>query len=71
MSTHVFQVSGMTCDHCVAAVTEEVGAIPGVESVSVALSPGATSDVTVSSGQPLEIDAVRAAVDEAGYELVE
>jgi copper chaperone len=71
MSTQVFQVSGMTCDHCVAAVTEEVGAIPGVESVSVALSPGATSDVTVSSGQPLEIDAVRAAVDEAGYELVE
>ena len=71
MPTQVFHVTGMTCDHCVAAVTEEVGAIPGVETVSIDLHAGATSDVTVSSAQPLAIDTIRAAVDEAGYELVE
>ena len=66
-----FWVSGMTCDHCVAAVTEEVSALPGVESVSVDLRPGAESVVTVVSDVDLAIDEVRAALDEAGYDLVE
>ncbi len=66
-----YRVSGMTCDHCVAAVTEEVSALPGVESVTVDLRPGAESEVTVVSAQDLRLDDVRAAVDEAGYELVE
>ncbi len=56
----------MTCGHCVASVTEEISEIPGVESVDVVLDSGA---VTVTSSQPLEQQAVRAAVEEAGYQL--
>lgn len=64
--TQTFTVTGMTCGHCVASVTEEISEIPGVESVDVALDSGA---VTVTSSQPLEQQAVRAAVEEAGYQL--
>ncbi|MEZ0492110.1 heavy-metal-associated domain-containing protein [Kineococcus sp. TBRC 1896] len=70
MSTNQFQVSGMTCAHCVGAVTEEVSALPGVEAVQVDLVPDGTSTLTVTSTTPLEESAVAAAVDEAGYELV-
>jgi copper chaperone CopZ len=57
----------MTCAHCVRSVSTEVATLPGVEAVDVDLSSGA---VTVTSRAPLDIDAVRAAVDEAGYQLV-
>ena len=67
MSSTTYTVSGMTCSHCVSAVTEEVTKIPGVTDVQVDLDSGA---VTVASGTTLDDDAVRAAVDEAGYELV-
>ena len=67
MTTVTYQVSGMTCGHCVQAVSREVGALPGVETVDVDLATGA---VRVTSGQPLSSEAVRDAVDEAGYELV-
>ena len=70
MTTEVFRVSGMTCDHCVAAVTEELSALPGVAGVRIDLVPGDVSEVSVDSAQPLDSAAVRAAVDEAGYELV-
>ncbi|MEU7926484.1 copper ion binding protein [Micromonospora sp. NPDC049801] len=63
-----YQVKGMTCGHCVSAVSAEVGAIEGVRDVRVDL---ATGQVTVSSEQPVDTGAVRAAVDEAGYDLVE
>jgi copper ion binding protein len=66
-TTSTYQVSGMTCGHCVQAVTAEVGALPGVDRVDVDLNTGA---VTVTSREPLDTDAVRAAVDEAGYQLV-
>lgn len=66
-TTATYQVSGMTCGHCVQAVTREVSALDGVDTVDVDLSVGA---VTVTSQQPLDTDAVRAAVDEAGYQLV-
>ena len=59
-------VTGMTCGHCVASVTEEVTELDGVESVDVDLATGA---VTVTSTEPLERDAVQAAVEEAGYQL--
>ncbi|TAM71186.1 MAG: copper chaperone [Microbacteriaceae bacterium] len=59
----------MTCAHCVASVTEELSALDGVTSVSVDLKPGNSSRVSVSSAAPLDDDAVRAAVEEAGYEL--
>jgi copper chaperone CopZ len=58
----------MTCGHCVNAVSTEVGAIEGVTDVQVDLASGR---VTVTSERPLDTEAVRAAVDEAGYDLVE
>jgi copper chaperone len=69
MTTTVYNVTGMTCGHCVSAVTDEISAIPGVRAVEVDLHAGATSPVTVTSDAPLDEQAVRAAVDEAGYEV--
>ena len=66
MSTSTYTVVGMTCGHCVSAVSEEVGALPGVTEVAVDLPTGA---VTVTSDAPLADAAVAAAVEEAGYEL--
>jgi copper chaperone len=59
-------VTGMVCEHCVSAVTQELSAIAGVTDVQVTL---ATGRVSVTSDGPLDDDAVRAAVDEAGYEV--
>ena len=64
--TSTWQVTGMTCGHCVASVTEEIEEIDGVEAVEVVLETG---DVTVTSIAPLDRAAVRAAVEEAGYAL--
>ncbi len=64
MSTTSYTVVGMTCGHCVSAVTEEVSALPGVTGVDVDL---ATGGLTVTSDAPVEEAAVRAAVEEAGY----
>lgn len=64
--TAQYSVTGMTCGHCVAAVTQEITALPGVQRVDVDLASGA---VTVVSDQPLPITAVSEAVDEAGYAL--
>lgn len=64
-----YLVDGMTCSHCVSSVTEELSAVDGVERVAVELRPGAASVVTVTSTRPLGDDAVRAAVEEAGYSL--
>ena len=67
MTTTTYTVQGMTCGHCVSSVSSEIGALPGVTDVDVDLASGA---VTVTSEQPLDPATVRAAVDEAGYELV-
>jgi copper chaperone len=64
--TATYTVTGMTCGHCVASVTEEVQEIPGVERVDVVLDTGA---VTVTSAEPVDDAAVKAAVEEAGYQL--
>jgi len=64
-----YAVAGMTCGHCVAAVTEELTRLPGVREVNVDLVAGGTSVVRVSSDTELDEDQVRVAVDEAGYEL--
>lgn len=61
-----YSIVGMTCQHCVASVTEELSAIPGVISVDVSLE---TESANVVSEAPLEDAAVRIAVEEAGYEL--
>ena len=66
--TTTYTVTGMTCTHCVQAVTSEIAELPGVTSVQVDLGSGA---VTVTSEAPLTDDAVRTAVDEAGYELAD
>jgi copper chaperone CopZ len=66
LTTAVYGVNGMTCDHCVRAVTSELGAVPGVRDVRVDLAAGL---VTVTSDTVLDAAAVRAAVEEAGYDL--
>ena len=68
-TTTTYVVSGMTCGHCVAAVTEEISAIQGVGGVTVELVVDGGSLVSVTSAGPLDLDDVRAAVDEAGYAL--
>ena len=69
-STATYGVVGMTCGHCVHAVSSELQELPGVRDVEVELVEGGTSVVRVVSDEPLTEDAVRSAVDEAGYELV-
>ena len=64
--TAEYTVTGMTCSHCVASVTEEVQEIAGVTDVSVDLASGG---VRVTSEQPVSDADVRAAVEEAGYRL--
>ena len=66
MSQSTYTVTGMTCEHCVASVTEEITDIDGVTDVAVDLPTGV---VTVTSDQPLDQAQVRAAVEEAGYQL--
>jgi copper ion binding protein len=66
MSETTYTVTGMTCSHCVASVTEEISEIDGVTDVAVNLPTGA---VTVTSTRPIDEADVRAAVEEAGYEL--
>ena len=65
--TETFAVDGMTCDHCARAVTSELTAIAGVLDVRVDVPTG---QVTVTSQAPLTATDVRAAIDEAGYQLV-
>lgn len=64
--TSTYTVTGMTCGHCVASVTEEVQEIPGVGSVDVTLETGT---LTITSAEPIDETAVRSAVEEAGYHL--
>lgn len=66
-STRTITVEGMTCEHCVAAVQEELGGIDGVRQVDVDLGSGA---VDIRSDAPLTDEQIRAAVDEAGYSVV-
>jgi copper chaperone len=66
MTTTMYAVAGMTCEHCVHAVTEELTSLGGVFEVNVELVPGGQSTVTVTSEAPLPEQAVSAALDEAG-----
>lgn len=63
-----YQVKGMTCEHCGMAVRKEIGGLQGVAGVNVTLDTGI---VTVQSDHLLDRDLVRAAVEEAGFELVD
>lgn len=64
-----YPVVGMTCGHCVGAVDSELRAVAGVTDVEITLVAGGTSQVTVTSNEPLSREDVAAAVDEAGYAL--
>ncbi|WP_182876423.1 heavy-metal-associated domain-containing protein [Microbispora sp. H10670] len=68
MTTATYTVSGMTCGHCVSSVKEEVGEVTGVTGVEVDLATGL---LTVESNNPLDTATIRAAVEEAGYEVVD
>jgi copper chaperone len=66
MTTTTYTVTGMSCEHCVNAVTSELGSLDGVSAVTIDLVPDGGSRVTVTSDQPLSTEAVSAALDEAG-----
>ncbi len=68
MTTTTFEVTGMTCGHCVSAVTSEILSVAGVTEVEVDLGAGA---VTVSCDHPVDRTRIRAAVEEAGYQLTD
>ena len=63
MSTVTYSVPGVSCAHCQAAITEEVSALPGVEAVDVDLE----TKIVAVTGDPLDAQAIIAAIDEAGY----
>ncbi len=67
MAVSTYKVSGMTCGHCVSTVTSEVTKIAGVESVDVKLESG---EVDVTSASAIDDAQIKAAVEEAGFELV-
>ncbi|MFZ1179826.1 MAG: heavy metal-associated domain-containing protein [Mycobacterium sp.] len=67
MATSEYQVSGMSCAHCEAAIQSEVAQIPGVDAVHVSADTGR---LVVTSSAPIAEEAVMGAVDEAGYEAV-
>ena len=72
MSTvNTLMVAGMTCAHCVRAVTSELSALPGVTAVDVDLQAGAVTPVTVTSETELDPADIATAIDEAGYTLVD
>ena len=66
MATATYEVTGMTCEHCVNAVKGELTQLPGVAQVDVELEGG---KVTVTSDAPVEDEAVRSAVEKAGYQV--
>lgn len=67
MNTTTVFVTGMSCGHCATSVREEVSDIPGVTAVEVDLDSG---EVAIDSDGPVEVDAIKTAVEEAGYRLV-
>jgi copper chaperone len=69
MVTTTYLVKGMTCSHCVSAVTQEISPLTGVSGININLVPDALSEVVVTSADRLALAEVKAALDEAGYEL--
>lgn len=68
-TTTIYAVTGMTCEHCVKAVREEIENLDGVIAVDIDLAAGGESRVAVTTDTPLPLDQVRSAVEEAGYQL--
>jgi copper chaperone len=70
-TTATFGATGLTCEHCVKAVADELAELPAVREVFVDLVAGGTSAVHVTSDEPLDCAQVREAVEEAGYTLAD
>ena len=70
MATTELKITGMSCGHCVASVTEEISELPLVTAVDVDLVSGGVSTATVTSDQPVNPAHLQSAVEEAGYEVV-
>jgi len=70
VSSKTINVDGMTCDHCVNAVTEEISKIPDVTEVNIDLHAGEISQVTITAGSEISDADIVAAVEEAGYSIV-
>lgn len=71
MITTKINVSGMTCQNCVNHVTEELEELPGIVSIDIQLGEeGSPSEVRITSEDRIADDAIAAAIDEAGYEVV-
>ena len=70
MSEYTLEVVGMTCDHCVRAVTKEVGALAEVTDVAITLDTTGPSTVTINATAEIGADSLRQAVRDAGYETV-
>lgn len=68
--TSTYEITGMTCGHCVSSVNEELSAVPGVTDVTIQLKVDGISTAQVTSSRDLPQDEVAAAVEEAGYTLV-
>jgi copper chaperone len=66
MTTTTYKVTGMSCEHCVNAVSSELGNLGGVSAVTVDLAPNGVSLVTITSAEPITDDAISTALDEAG-----
>ena len=66
MTTTALHINGLTCGHCVSAVTSELLEVKGITAVDINLVAGGASPATVTSEGPLDLDAVREAVAEAG-----
>lgn len=69
MNTTV-NVSGMTCEHCIASVKEELGELEGVREVSVDLHADGVSSVQIESDRELSPEEISGAIEEAGYRVV-
>ncbi len=70
MSTQSITVEGMSCDHCIHAVTEELVKIDGVSNVNVIINPDGPSNVDFDADTEIAVADLAAAIDEAGYTLV-
>ncbi|CAM4032555.1 cation transporter [Helcobacillus massiliensis] len=72
MTTQTYAVTGLTCGHCAAAITDEVSEITGVSNVNVDLNVGGESTLTFDAAEPVSADALREAIGEAGdaYTLI-
>lgn len=69
MRTNIL-VGGMTCGHCVSAVTQELSKLDGVSDVEITLGGQEPSQVAIESDSELDQDLINAAISEAGYEMV-